>query len=370
MVQHRTDYQCCDCGHKYLDQQNLNNHCCDCDVGFRTSQDLEKHFRTSKKAHHQVRINVPRAPAAQPTTTPTPSSKTKSPQNSTPTPNSKAKSPKKKLKKKAKPRNIPCPTGGKCQKKFAMLSAVVNHLESGRCPSGMTRVELNKLIMTHDKNRYITHEVATSAATWESPSTVLLGLPGEVLTAAPPEDSGAVPPPAEYEDSFSEWSDIGGLPLLTPSTSEADIDSEWSLISGMHTPLSNTGNPSLRTAGAPQSKLSLHCPMCPTTPNKRTFHSIRALQTHMSSLAHAPKIFHCPFTFPAVGSDLNSSGDSTSQKKKKKKQTLKYFKSLGGLATHMENGACKGGVEMFMEATRYVEEEIKKMGFVEIKLLG
>jgi hypothetical protein len=89
----------------------------------------------------------------------------------------------------------------------------------------------------------------------------------------------------------------------------------------------------------------------------------------MSSPAHAPRIFHCPFTFPTAGNVLNSGGGPTT-KKEKKQQQLKYFKSLSGLAMHMENGACKGGVELFREATRYIEEEIRKMGFVEIKLLG
>jgi len=135
----------------------------------------------------------------------------------------------------------------------------------------------------------------------------------------------------------------------------------------MHTPLSNTAVPSLRTADGPQLNLSLHCPICPTTLKKKTFHSVRALQAHISSLAHAPKIFHCPFTFPTAGGDPNS---NPTTKKEKKKQKLKYFKSLSGLAMHMENGACKGGVEMFREATRFVEEEIRKMGFVEIKLLN
>jgi len=39
-----------------------------------------------------------------------------------------------------------------------------------------------------------------------------------------------------------------------------------------------------------------------------------------------------------------------------------------GLAMHMECGACKGGVGVFREVTRYVE--IRKMGFVGIRLLG
>ncbi|KAI9767688.1 MAG: hypothetical protein M1840_005560 [Geoglossum simile] len=330
-------------------------------------------------------MGVPPTPV--PATNPTPSPKTQKPTKKPKKPKEKPKS----KKKPKRPRNIPCPTGGKCLKKFAILSAVANHLESGRCRSGMTRAKLNRLIITHDKNRYITLEVATSAATWEPLSTDPLGLPGEVLAATPLEDAeaNAIPPPAGYEDSLSElsdmngvplltpstsgtdvgseWSDINGVPLLTPGASGTDIDSEWSLISGVHTPVSTTANFPLRATSAPNP--SLRCHICPTTPKARTFHSAQALQAHISSLAHAPKIFHCPFTFPTAGNDRNCSGSLTTQRKEKKK-AFKYFKSLGGLAMHMESGACKGGVEVFREATGYVEEEMRKMGFVGIKLLG
>ncbi|KAI9766759.1 MAG: hypothetical protein M1839_004776 [Geoglossum umbratile] len=394
-VQHRTEYQCCDCGRKYPDQTDLDHHCCDCDISFYAGQALEKHLR--KHARHRPCASAPRAPVAQAAkpAAPTPSPRTGKPKS-------------KKSRKKRKCRNIPCPASGKCHKKFAQLSAVLDHLESGRCPSGMTRTELNKLVIAHDKDRYITHGVASPAPILESPSADILSLP-EALATALQHDAGAVLPPTE-NDSLSEWSDINGVPLLTPSTSEleaesewfglggvplltprtseleaesewsdlnggqlltpsaseAGVESEWSLISGIHTPVSNAPDASLHTTIL-RSNLSLQCPICPTVPNQRTFSSIKALQAHISSIAHAPKIFHCPFTFPAVGGDLNGGNAGTRGRKKKLKE--KYFKSLSGLARHMEYGSCKGGIELFREATRYVEEEIKKMGFAEVRLL-
>jgi hypothetical protein len=224
----------------------------------------------------------------------------------------------------------------------------------------MKRTELNKLIFAHDQNRYITHEAAFSALMWEPPSTDSLGLH---------DDMGAVLLPTEDEDSFSEWSVLGGVPLLTPTTSEANAESDWSLMSGIHTPLSNAPKRSSLTATAFHSSLNLHCPICPPTLNQKTFHSIRALQKHISSLAHAPKIFHCPFTFPMAGKALDGGGDTDAQERKKEPKE-KYFKTLSGLTMHMECGVCKGGVEVFREAMRYVEEEVRKMGFVGVKLLG
>jgi uncharacterized Zn-finger protein len=59
------------------------------------------------------------------------------------------------------PRNIPCPTGGTCNKKFAIPSALLNHLESGCCSSGMTRAKMHQLLFAHDPNHYITSAEAS-----------------------------------------------------------------------------------------------------------------------------------------------------------------------------------------------------------------
>jgi hypothetical protein len=90
-----------------------------------------------------------------------------------------------------------------------VLSAVTNHLESGKCRSGTKRAELNELLFARDQNRYLTCEAAFSALMWESRSIDSLGLP---------DDTGAIIPPTEDEDSFSKWSILNGVSLLTPTT--------------------------------------------------------------------------------------------------------------------------------------------------------
>jgi hypothetical protein len=66
------------------------------------------------------------------------------------------------------PRHISCPLGGKCIKKFATPSALLNHLESGCCRSGMTRTKMTELVFAHDPNRYITSIDAASMLVQES----------------------------------------------------------------------------------------------------------------------------------------------------------------------------------------------------------
>jgi hypothetical protein len=70
-----------------------------------------------------------------------------------------------------------------------------------------------------------------------------------------------------------------------------------------------------------------------------------------------------------AGKVLDGGGDADAQERKKKPKE-KYFKTLSGLAMHMERGVCKGGVVVFREAMRYVEEEVRKTGFVGVRLLG
>ena len=39
---------------------------------------------------------------------------------------------------------------------YASSSGLLDHLESGRCRSGMTRAEIHELVWTHDESRHIT----------------------------------------------------------------------------------------------------------------------------------------------------------------------------------------------------------------------
>lgn len=45
------------------------------------------------------------------------------------------------------------------------------------------------------------------------------------------------------------------------------------------------------------------------------------------------------------------------------------FSTLGGLAQHLESGRCEGGVEIYTKAIAFVEDQLRRLGFADIKLL-
>src|SRR5260221_9401018 len=58
--------------------------------------------------------------------------------------------------KKPQPATVRCPGRG-CNRAFVSHGALVLHVESGTCPSGMTREKLNRLVVRADKSNYITN---------------------------------------------------------------------------------------------------------------------------------------------------------------------------------------------------------------------
>lgn len=54
------------------------------------------------------------------------------------------------------PRSIICPGRG-CGRGFVSPSALFTHFESGTCPSGMDRKELNRQVVMRDRNNIITN---------------------------------------------------------------------------------------------------------------------------------------------------------------------------------------------------------------------
>ena len=151
--QHTTEYHCCDCDREYPGQDALNNHCCDCDKIFLTDKVLTKHF--SKPVH--IRKLESLAAGTQVDGKALPRCKKCNEEFGS----------KKILKKHVSAmhksaRNIPCPMGDQCIKKFASPSALLSHLESGGCRAGMTRAKLSELVFTHDLNHYITSPDAAS----------------------------------------------------------------------------------------------------------------------------------------------------------------------------------------------------------------
>jgi hypothetical protein len=143
-ITHATPHHCCDCSREYTNQETLSYHCCDCDEVLRNQKHLGRHLHGKK---HISRVRAPESGRSRILP-----HKCKECDETFRL--------KKQLKEHASthrtPRHIDCPTGGKCNKKFATPSALLNHLESGCCSSGMTRAKMHQLIVVHDPNRYIT----------------------------------------------------------------------------------------------------------------------------------------------------------------------------------------------------------------------
>ena len=143
-ITHTTPHHCCDCGREYTNQEALTYHCCDCDEVLRNKKQLGRHLSGKK---HIRRLGA---------------SESRSSRNLPHKCNECDETfhCKKQLRRHMSShrplRYIPCPTGGKCSKKFATPSALLNHLESCCCSSGMTRAKMCQLVFAHDPNHYIT----------------------------------------------------------------------------------------------------------------------------------------------------------------------------------------------------------------------
>lgn len=217
-----------------------------------------------------------------------------------------------------------CIASKKCKGRFTSPSALLHHLKSGACRSGMTRASLNQLISTHDPGNMITF------------GTQL----GSLL------------------DSAADWTSAGSSSpgLLTPSSHPSDT---YSVLMGAQTTPSalstgyftlGTGQPLIARAG------KFWCPLCPA--QSRGFRTVNALGNHLASPAHAPKIFHCPISLT-----------SSEEKGKQTEEMIKDFSTLSGLTQHVESGACEGGRQMLEGAMEFVQERLKALGFKNIKLL-
>lgn len=93
------------------------------------------------------------------------------------------------------------------------------------------------------------------------------------------------------------------------------------------------------------------CPLCSET--KKGFRTTGALQTHMRSQTHAPKIYHCPLELlPKQNSRRNL--------------RARKFKALSALAQHIEAGACEGGKEAFTVVAEAINRKLKEAGLREM----
>ncbi|KAH9222194.1 hypothetical protein DL95DRAFT_326446 [Leptodontidium sp. 2 PMI_412] len=335
---HTTPHHCCDCGREYTNQETLSYHCfptsrssrnlphkCnECDETFHGKKQLKRHMSSHRS-----------------------------------------------------PRNIPCPTGGKCNKKFAMPSALLNHLESGCWSSGMTRAKMHQLAFAHDPNRYITSaEAVKSISSSEHISASQTSHLSDLVESSsenPPEDQSTPLPLVSGDDSLREWSAVGRGPLtLTTSDSDwsvisgaaltpaySDNASEWSFVSEDLVHISSNAFPfdvDLDTSSHRGiMSQERRCQLC--GPNRKPFRSVRAYQAHVNSAAHAPKIFHCPLSFIPNVKLLDLS-------------KTRSFSTLAGLTQHLESGKCEGGLEMYNKVITFVEEQLELLGFSGLMLLS
>ncbi|CAL8579742.1 hypothetical protein XPA_005475 [Xanthoria parietina] len=218
-----------------------------------------------------------------------------------------------------------CIASRKCKGRFSSPSALLHHLESGACRSNMTRASLNQLISTHDQGNMITF--------------------GTQL--------GSLFDSAGHDRTFAEASSPG---FLTPSSHSSDA---YSTLTGAQAPTPalspdcftlGTGRPMICRAG------KFVCPLCPV--QSKGFRTVHALDDHLASPAHAPKIFHCPVDL----SNLAKKGRQT-------EEMIKDFSTLSGMTQHIESGACEGGRQTLEGAMEFVQERLKALGFKNIKLL-
>ena len=235
----------------------------------------------------------------------------------------------------------------------------------------MDRHKLNQMVINHDRDHYITSE--SSASDCDSfflesflPSPDIDPTNQEIATLSGGES--ILTPPSE---SINDW-DLVSLyqAQLTPDTENVDLIGgvqvsspasqgtfSWSMLPTPQSwDLESATNLKISSLLSPSQILlpqQLHCPLCP-----RTFGSNTALQTHKTSAAHAPKIFHCPMALTPT----------TSSKPSRRKQE-KWFSTLSGLTRHLEAGACRGGMATFRNAISFVEEQLRLCGFGYVKLL-
>lgn len=226
-----------------------------------------------------------------------------------------------------------CPVGEGCRGKFSAPSALLHHLESGKCCSGMDRDDIYDIVQLYDKDRTI-HNLPTltpSSSTHLS-APCLPPYPGTLTTS---------------RDSSDGWS------LITPTHSQGSAEGslvDWSLLEDSLPPLG-------RRRVINKIEPELHCPLCPR--KRKAFTTVQALQQHMISLAHCDKVYHCPSNLLPV--------DSSRAETKRGKG--KQFTTLGGLAQHLESGACHGGKQTFLHCIEFIQRHLGQWGLGGMRLL-
>ncbi len=318
--------------------------------------------------------------------------------------------------------DIKCVADAECKKRFNCPSAQLQHLETGRCVSGMTRAQLNAAIAANDTGGIITsggvavqlvlkdHPSATSTSQIRSPiltptSTEFLDsyqssailTPTSTLSTSSNFDSMLTPRPrirspiltptsTEFLDSYppsailtptstlSTSSNFDSMltprprirsPVLTPTSTEFLDSYPPSAILTPTSTLSTSSNfESMFTFRPPIRSDYQRCPLCPPSRTRTFKHG--ALQQHLSSSVHAQVSMSLPFSLP---DEISFHCPRSLMAEGSKKKVVRQFSTVSGLAKHLESGACDGGKGTFRRVMKYVQKEMKDMGFDELKLL-
>lgn len=218
-----------------------------------------------------------------------------------------------------------------CNKRFKSLSALISHLEQGRCASGITRQKINSLIQTHDTGRFIMEVPANDCVSNDTDN-------GSSTTW----DAVATP---STESTLSESEEWDGWNAIIASNSRSSISYAASEDVPPLSPALGAHVSSAHLSSTNVPTLSVVCPLCPS--NGRHFISAAALQAHMSSTAHEKRIFHCP-TFSGSG--------------KRGAKKTRSFANLSGLLSHLEVGVCQGGIGALCETAKYLDTALKEIG--------
>ena len=221
-----------------------------------------------------------------------------------------------------------------CKKRFNSTSSMILHLESGSCSSGLTRPKLNEIIAQQDTENLITPPPALESTGGIGGSSIISDY-GEDISTPLSNDWTLL----QHNDSSSTLST--SWDILTPSESSFSLTpSEGSIAQSDNI---------LDLSQLSPSTLFL-CHLCPPTSNR--FRNARDLDSHSRSPVHDSKSFHCPV---ALSSCTN------------KKLARRSFSTLSGLTMHVESGAC--GKKTFSEVLKFVNDQLKNIGFQEIRLV-
>ncbi|KAK5112313.1 hypothetical protein LTR85_011585 [Meristemomyces frigidus] len=264
--------------------------------------------------------------------------------------------------------DLQCPLSEGCGKTFTSPSALVLHLESGGCASGMNRLKLNAVVHQHDTARHITYaenapaaisaaasvagltsKISRTSLTSSVGSGVLIETPDESDAASVTSEGSGVLLAPSVTTGRSRASSVGGVVLTPSSTSQALC--EWSYITngnGMTPANTSVASSIADTITHNNPDGTWPCTIC-----GKSFKKKGHLLDHLNSVAHAPKMFHCPTALVGLHGGKGS----------------KAFKTLSGMAQHIEVGACAGGKETLDLIVGIFESKIKAATGKDVKLL-